>query len=713
MQSAKWIWPEGCGTHNVCVCFEDDFQLDDARGALVHVSVSGDYVLYINGEMAGFGQYNDWPERKSFDTCDVSAYCRVGQNRFELSVWHQDLDTQTDVAGPARAWFEIVQNGEALLVSGTHTRGGADGRYACDVPLITGQLGYSFAFDANVPPSPLGACVETASSAALRPRPVAALRLEQACAGELCAQGVLIDVQPNARPAVRMRRAALSMRFVEEMDGGDGWLQADGGDGLYLVYDLGGERAGLFSLDADFDAPTDVLIGFGEHLSDLRVRTDIDGRSFCAVYRAKPGRNRFTHWFRRLGCRYLQLHVCAPRVRVRFAGLLPVNYPVDESPLFSCGDHLHNRIYEVARDTLRLCMHTHYEDCPWREQALYAMDSRLQMLCGYYAFGETAMPRASIALLAEGLREDGLLEICAPAKAPITIPAFSLNYIIELWEYVLYTGDTAFAREQIDTAERILTAFAARTDERDRALRFTEKQYWNFYEWQPGLDGGRIGRDGDLTVRAEGPLTAYLALALDAMANLLRALGRDASDIEAWRSRTVAALQDFWDEKSGAYAAFIDADGERSVYSQLMQALALLCGGVPEARARSLRHRLAFETDLISATLNDAMLRYQALMQEETLYADFVFDEIARVWGEMLFSGATSFWETALGERDFHNAGSLCHGWSAIPAYFYFAHGLGVRPTAPGRFVRFSAAQTRLDPIEARLPGFMRLAEEA
>jgi hypothetical protein len=36
----------------------------------------------------------------------------------------------------------------------------------------------------------------------------------------------------------------------------------------------------------------------------------------------------------------------------------------------------------------------------------------------------------------------------------------------------------------------------------------------------------------------------------------------------------------------------------------------------------------------------------------------------------MLDQGATSFWETLRGWRDFSNAGSLCHGWSAIPILY-------------------------------------------
>jgi len=44
----------------------------------------------------------------------------------------------------------------------------------------------------------------------------------------------------------------------------------------------------------------------------------------------------------------------------------------------------------------------------------------------------------------------------------------------------------------------------------------------------------------------------------------------------------------------------------------------------------------------------------------------------------MLYHGATTFWETILGEEDFSNAGSLCHGWSAVPIYFYHKYALNM-----------------------------------
>lgn len=52
-------------------------------------------------------------------------------------------------------------------------------------------------------------------------------------------------------------------------------------------------------------------------------------------------------------------------------------------------------------------------------------------------------------------------------------------------------------------------------------------------------------------------------------------------------------------------------------------------------------------------------------------YANRILEEIDRDFGYMLQEGATTFWETIKGEADFCGAGSLCHGWSALPICYY------------------------------------------
>ena len=76
--------------------------------------------------------------------------------------------------------------------------------------------------------------------------------------------------------------------------------------------------------------------------------------------------------------------------------------------------------------------------------------------------------------------------------------------------------------------------------------------------------------------------------------------------------------------------------------------------------------------DVIPATLSMHTFRYEALLKENRdVYKDEILDEIDHVYFRMLRMGATSFWETELGSRDFSYAGSLCHGWSAMPIYYY------------------------------------------
>ena len=81
---------------------------------------------------------------------------------------------------------------------------------------------------------------------------------------------------------------------------------------------------------------------------------------------------------------------------------------------------------------------------------------------------------------------------------------------------------------------------------------------------------------------------------------------------------------------------------------------------------------------MIPNTLSMNCFRFDALLKADRVkYGPIILEEIDRDFGYMLKNGATTFWETILGQRDFEDAGSLCHGWSALPLYYY--HILGDR----------------------------------
>ena len=101
--------------------------------------------------------------------------------------------------------------------------------------------------------------------------------------------------------------------------------------------------------------------------------------------------------------------------------------------------------------------------------------------------------------------------------------------------------------------------------------------------------------------------------------------------------------------------------------SQLGNAFALLIGLGDERTVKSLQTC----DGLIHATLSMLPFVYDALLLRDANAREFVLADIRQKYGSMLDRGATSFWETLEGAPAFGNAGSLCHGWSAMPIHYY------------------------------------------
>jgi hypothetical protein len=113
-------------------------------------------------------------------------------------------------------------------------------------------------------------------------------------------------------------------------------------------------------------------------------------------------------------------------------------------------------------------------------------------------------------------------------------------------------------------------------------------------------------------------------------------------------------------------------------YSVLGNAWAYLCGAGESVNSQEMikimRANGSVEphANVIPATLSMNAYRYDALLKaDREQYGKFILEEIDETYLYMLRNGATTFWETIKGEADFAHAGSLCHGWSAMPIYYY------------------------------------------
>ena len=143
-------------------------------------------------------------------------------------------------------------------------------------------------------------------------------------------------------------------------------------------------------------------------------------------------------------------------------------------------------------------MMEHYVDCPWREQGLYAFDSRNQMLAGFYAFGDKNLEyaRSNIYLMSKDNRKDELLSICYPSGEDLVIPAFSLYYIVAVNEYAVHSGDLEFLNIVFDKITHVLSAFVANSND-GLFKKFPGKSHWNYYDWSEYAEGRLFKDDND------------------------------------------------------------------------------------------------------------------------------------------------------------------------------------------------------------------------
>jgi len=644
---ARWLWL-GKRKVNTYLHFRQEFKYEGGDCRLF-ISADTNAVVSLNGAEVGSGMFLSYPEHKYFETYDLNAV--QGKNTLDILVYYQGVTTQCYYAGAAGAiWYiqcddELIPNTEPFVTPATNWKQG-------EIELITGQLGPSFAYDATKSEGEFKAADVLPFSKELPeeilPRPIKPLDISGYAAGELIRLGSY-KLDGGDTPAQKMQFSYMK-------------TAGDALENIWYLYDLGGETAGYIDFEIEADEVSLLYIGYGEHLEDLRVRTYVGSRNFAFSYKAKTGRQHFTCFTRRLAGRYIQLFADKP-IKIISIGLRTCLYPIKMKPLLQLEDALDAKIYAAGINTMRMSMHDHYEDCPWREQCLYAMDGFIQFVSGLFVFDNAEFIRASLELLRDSVGKDGYTDICAPCTKDLVIPSFSVMWLIFASEYAMACNDKPYAEKILPTVKTMLGKYLSNLKD-GLYVNLTEPRYWNFYDWADGLSGNL---HGESNADIEAPINLLLLWALKDNIQLCR-FANDGAGAEKMQKQ-------YSELKDAINKAFLDADGTyftrlgSTHKAEVVQAYAIHAAASDNPAL--LRTVLADKNNgMVPVTLSTATFRYAALLQDKK-YGDMVLKEVRDIWGGMLFKGATTFYEVAEGASAFADAGSLCHGWSSVPVYVY------------------------------------------
>lgn len=612
MQAMK-IWTNNPDTIDEYVDFKSEFSCTAGEKIFLDISCDNVFNVYLNGENAGFGSCQNFIGSLQYYTFDITRLCKE-HNDLAFTVWHFGEDSSTYIKQPAYLMFRVRQGENILLTSDKNVLCAPNPNFKSGrAQQITVQLGFGFYYDNSV-------------------------------SGErnFVPSSEYSEAEAEYNNILNLKMLKRSTAKIKKTEYG------------YLI-DMKKETVGFLDLELNTTEEEEILVCYGERLDENgRVPRIIENRDFSLFYKSCKGANAYVNTFRRIAGRYLEIHTKS--AELVYAGIRPVMYPsviVEKS----IPDKTLQKIYDISVYTLRCCMHEHYEDCPWREQALYALDSRNQMLCGYYAFRGYQFQRASLVLLAKGLLDNGLLNICAPAGFVKPIPSFSLIYPVQVYEYITYSGDKSILNEVGDALHAIMKTFASAIDETGLIPDF-EDPCWNFYEWSDHNDylpakveiGGTEVKNYDLILNC---MYVYAAGYYDK-------IFRISTDTTAIKK---AIKANFFVE--GKQEFKLSTTGEEH-FGMLGNAFAILAG----VGSKALAEKLINDKTLIPATLSMNAFVYDALLQSGNQYKEYILTDIKTRYNRMIARGATTFWETEKGAEDFNNAGSLCHGWSAMPVFY-------------------------------------------
>jgi len=651
------------------------------QSARLFLAAEGEMKVQCNGTRLPVTQFPSWQKCRYVSEVDLLPLLSAGENCLCITLHHYGVGCFSRQNGVPGFIAELRLDGKTFLVSDTSWKTSPDPGYeGRRARVISRLLGLSFAArnDLAEPEESLSSCDDSAWEAAIP---------------ALFPDGVRPSYEMRPLPFLQ-ESAPLPVSLLEKK----GCSLSSCGKGVsispqekILTIDLGREETGFFRIELDSPRVFSLEIHHGEHLADGHVRSDLCGSRYIDTLTVKEGKQSFLHPFRRFGARYLELHLPERdfSFTLFYAGLVPVHRETPERTAFysSETDPREAELRETALHTLECCTHDHYEDCPWREQALYAYDSRNEMLFDYFTAKKNwRFAAASLELLRQGEFSARQLMLCAPSEADVYIPAFSLVWISALRENTLFSGDEKPLKKAWPTVKRLL---AGAMENPAGGNLYAPTRYdgmWDFYEWTGALS--KMEKQPHLLYQC------YLMEALRSGAEIALVSGEKkeaAYYTERAEAIAGAVRRRFWRNTTQCYHLFADEPDDAPKYEHC-QVLPLFLGIVPPRQKKILVAKI-LRDEFPRSTFSLLVYLGRALEAEGAEARSYLQKRFQNTFYPLIDQGATSLWETPKGEADFSGAASLCHAWSCVTLWFDGAVRLGIWPLAAG-FSRF-----RFDPF--------------
>ena len=336
-----------------------------------------------------------------------------------------------------------------------------------------------------------------------------------------------------------------------------------------------------------------------------------------------------------------------------------------------------------------------------RDRAIWSGDLNVEIPSVAYSTDNAAYAKGALTLLGDDQLTSGFVTGDLPPQNPPVLKdpsgttgsysaSYSIYWVLDLADYYLYSGDTAFVTQELPVVKNELAWDASQVNSAGLLVTSSSDDAdWDFY------DGGKTG---EVT---EYNLLYYKAL-LDG-ATLATAAG-DSSDAATYTSDAAAlktAINDnLYDSSTGLYYL---SNTSTTTVAQDANSLAVLYGVAPASDDATIL--AALKTDLwttsygpepftgstYSSVISPYVTGYEvdaSLSANDTADAESLLET---VWGDMINTSNPDYtgtmWENisaSNGQVGFGASSSLAHGWATTPVSALSGYVLGVQPATAG-----------------------------
>ena len=706
MNIQNWIWtPEDYDKEKPVLCFfRKTFSLDETDGSPVYVKVSADtrYRLYVNGHFLSTGPRKGDEKIWFYEKVDIAPYLASGNNVLCVSVLRYP---PIPYKGYRSAWRTATPG--MICCSEDSRIPDSDKSWKCriaeEVTVTSRSRDYVRLFqEETVKASPLlndwlkadyddsdwkepitfksDLMTRSVSPMFMKERPIPLLyqdrkhfkgvhhivssRLQKEDYDQLLRQGTPLTIPAHSHEIVDLIGDRLTTAYLE--------LSVAKGKGAKITllesesYGQIREENGMTFLTKEDRLDYD----FG----DLHGPVD-------EYYVSGHGTREVPEYYEPFHFRefyLLRLEIETENEELILCGLSyrETAYPLEKKAYVETDNPSMKEIWRISENTLRMCMHETYEDCPGYEQLQYAMDTRSQILYTYCISGDDRLARAAIDDFSRSQRPDGLVAACYPTFKSNIIPSFSVYYVLMLYDHMMYFGDKEFLKHYFPSVMKVCGFYISHINEKGlfgvlENMGYLNKPYWGYIdsidEWVMGVIPVPEGKETTM-------MSLLSILLLEASAKIASYIGYH--DI----GREYLSVKEKMKEAVRKYclsaAGLIQDAPDTEMYSNISQIFATL-GDVFTAKEAEAAMKRTLDGSLNPCSLSVFFYHFRAL-QKTGLYhhADMLFDR----WRKMLEKNLSTCVEhDTPGQQR-----SDCHAWSSTPLYELTSAILGIHPAAPG-----------------------------